>query len=77
MTVETLRSELLKLPVPEKRKIAIDLLESIEESDDDHLELSPEFIAELDRISKDIDEHPEQLVSFEDAERQLFAELRK
>ena len=56
--------EALKLPVPERRKLADDIYESIDEAEYEFL-LSDEQKAELDRRLADARENPDKLIPWE------------
>lgn len=80
MSAQTLFSEIMKLPPAERCDLVCDLLDTLTDEvdlDEEPHDLSPEFVAELDRISKEIEEHPELLVSLAEVEKEAEAELRK
>jgi putative addiction module component (TIGR02574 family) len=62
----TLLAEALKLTDQERAKLAEDILESLDGPPSDYDSMSEEdFIAELQRRSAELSEHPEQGVSWE------------
>lgn len=77
MTARKLRSEAMKLPPSQRMNLARELLDSVEVQDEPDVEISPELASELDRISKEIDEHPERCIPFEQVERELDVLMRK
>ena len=64
--------EALKLPVQERRKLADDIYESIENSDEAFL-LTPEQTAELERRIAEHEKHPEDAIPWEE----VWERLRK
>ena len=73
MTAQQVLDEALKLSPQERYELAEQLFESTEGEFEP--EIGPELAAELDRISKEVDEHPERLVSMRDAQRKVEAEF--
>jgi hypothetical protein len=67
MTEQQVLEEALKLSPQARCNIADALFDSVEEVDD--LPVGPDIEAELDRIAKHSDEHPESLVAHEDVMR--------
>ena len=68
MTIEELEHEVFQLPSRERERLALKIFDSIDETDDS-MEIDPEIAAELDRIAKYSDEHPETLVPHEEVMR--------
>ena len=60
----------LKLPIQERRKLADDIYESIEASDEEFY-LTPEQEAELNRRIEYNRQHPEDVVAWEDVNERL------
>lgn len=77
MTARKVLSEAMKLPPSERMGVARELLDSIDVDDEPDFELSPELERELDRISKEIDEHPERCIPFEQVEKELDELMRQ
>ena len=63
MTKKQVLEEALKLSPQERCDLADELFESVE--DESEVVIDPEIAAELDRIAKYTDEHPESLVPHE------------
>jgi putative addiction module component (TIGR02574 family) len=63
--MSALLEQALKLPVPERRKLADDIYESIERCDDT-APLTPEQIAELERRIEDSRLHPDDFYTWEE-----------
>ena len=68
--MSVLFEEALKLPVPERRKLADDIYESIDEAEYEFF-LSNEQKAELDRRLADARENPEKLIPWELVQERL------
>lgn len=77
MTRDALRAQALDLPVAERRALALELLESTEEAQQD-IELDPtveaSHIAEVERRWRDIDAGEARLVAWAEVEAELLAE---
>lgn len=68
--VMTILEQALKLPIQERRKLADDIYESIEASDEEFY-LTPEQEAELNRRIEYNRQHPEDVVAWEDVNERL------
>lgn len=66
----TILEQALKLPIQERRKLADDIYESIEASDEEFY-LTPEQEAELNRRIEYNRQHPEDVVAWEDVNERL------
>ena len=68
--MSVLFEEALKLPVPERRKLADDIYESIDEAEYEFF-LSDEQKAEIDRRLVDARENPDKLIPWEVVQERL------
>jgi len=78
MTAQEVLSEAVKLKPSDRLSVARELLDSVDETDDIDEpvpDLSPELIASLERIEKDMEYHHEKLVPWDEVERELDEEL--
>ena len=69
---DQVKDEALHLPREDRSRLASRLLESLDRDD----EISPEWLAEVRRRTKDIDEGRTKLISSEDAWKQINKEFR-
>ncbi|MEQ1605068.1 MAG: addiction module protein [Pyrinomonadaceae bacterium] len=70
--MSVLFEEALKLPVPERRKLADDIYESIEESEE-VVTLTPAQMAELERRIEYSRLHPDEYYSWEEVRERALA----
>ena len=79
--VQVLLTQARQLPADERQELLVGLIDDLElatlDATLDDGQLSPEFVAKLDRIDASIEAHPEMLVSLEDAEKAFTAELKQ
>lgn len=68
---DQVKDEALHLPHEDRSRLASRLLESLDRGD----EISPEWLAEVRRRTKDIDEGRTKLISSEDAWKQINKEF--
>jgi hypothetical protein len=71
---ETVLTEALKLDDRERELLVIEVTQSLEIPEGGMWE-DPRLIAELERRSKHADEHPEELMEWDDAEKEIFGGL--
>lgn len=72
--LESVLSQALTLSEDDRESLLIHLHESLPKPKDDFW-TDPALIAELDRRSKEADEHPETLMEWEEAEKEIFEGL--
>lgn len=80
MTAQQVLEIGLKLTPKEREEVAHGLYDSIngvdnDDDDDDELEITPEMIAELDRVAAEADQFPERGVSWEDVQKRWNKEI--
>ena len=68
--MNTILEQALRLPIPERRKLADDLYDSIV-SGSDAFSLSQDQRTEIDRRLADLREHPEKALSWDDVRERL------
>ena len=71
--LESVLAQALALSEDDREILLIHVHESLPESKDPWAD--PAFIAELDRESKYADEHPESVLEWEDAKKEIFEGL--
>ena len=71
---ESVLTQALELDEDDRELLMIQVSESLEASKSDPFD-NPSFIAMLDRESKYADEHPESLLEWRDAEKEIFEGL--
>ena len=74
MSTEELLAEALRLPRPERARVAEELLSSLEESDE---EVATAWAEELERRSRDVAEGRVQTTSWESVRTQIVKELER
>jgi putative addiction module component (TIGR02574 family) len=74
MSTEELLAEALRLPRPERARVAEELLSSLEESDE---EVATAWAEELERRSRDVAEGRVQTTSWETVRTQIVKELER
>ena len=74
MSTEELLAEALRLPRPERARVAEELLSSLEESDE---EVAAAWAEELERRSRDVAEGRVQTTSWESVRTQIVKELER
>ena len=74
MSTDELLAEALRLPRPERARVAEELLSSLEEPDD---EIAAAWAAELERRSRDVAEGRVQTVAWETVRTEVVRELEQ
>jgi putative addiction module component (TIGR02574 family) len=74
MSTEELLAEALRLPRPERARVAEELLSSLEESDE---EVATAWAEELERRARDVAEGRVQTTSWESVRTQIVKELER
>jgi putative addiction module component (TIGR02574 family) len=81
LVLDQLREEALSLPDDERRHLMDSLWDSVGDDDtenaQDEAEFTPEFLAELDRRSAEVDNGTAVLIPYEDVKRHMQSLLRK
>ena len=80
MTAQKVLEEVLKLSLDDRKQVAHGLVESIllddpSLDDNEEIEITPELIAELDRISEEAKAHPERAVTLDEVNAQWDKEV--
>jgi len=76
LTLDQLREEALSLPDEDRRHLIDSLWDSLEDEMDEG-EFTPEFLAELDRRSAEVDNGTAVLIPYEEVKRHMESLLRK
>ena len=74
MLADELLAEALRLPRPERARVAEELLSSLEESDD---EVAAAWAPELERRSREVTEGRVQTISWETARTEILNEIEQ
>jgi putative addiction module component (TIGR02574 family) len=73
MSTEQLLSEILRLPVPERRGLIEQVVDSLPEGPVPDPDMTPELRAELDRRHADMLAHPDDEISWEEASKKMLS----
>jgi len=81
LTLDQLREEALSLPTDDRRQLMDFLWDSFDGQDladiDEELEFTPEFLAELERRSAEVDNGTAVLIPYDEVKRHMEGLLRK
>jgi putative addiction module component (TIGR02574 family) len=72
MSAEKLLARVLKLPREERARLALDVLSSLEESDD---EVASVWASELERRAAEVEDGSAETFDWEDVEQEVLSEL--